>query len=156
MRRLIVIPGLVVLLMLLCVASVSAAPTRTTTAATATYTLTGNVAAGVMNAEPGDPVTFVFTMKNVGTTTGTERFLVIKVIFGATNVRFGCVFQGNEFSPDGQFCQPGLLKPGQSSSAIIQTVVQLNTDDVHVRACVVNSRTGASGPCLTLLVNNPG
>lgn len=154
MHRLIVIPGAVVLLALLCVASVSAAPTTATTAATASYTLTGNVAAGVVHAEVGEPVTFVFTMKNVGTTTGAERDLAITDISGATNVRIGCVVQGNEFNPDGSNCQPGPLNPGQSSSAIIQTTMRLNVANIHVRACLVKTNSGATGPCLTLQVNN--
>ncbi len=160
MRRVVLTLGLVSLMALLGAASASAVPRTATTATmatTATFTLTGNVAAGVRSAEIGDPVTFVFTMKNTGTTTGAERFLVITKVVGATGVHQGCVLpNGFEISPDGSSCEPGPLNPGQSSSAFIQALVAGATSGVTVRACVVNSSTGASGPCLTLSVTNPG
>ena len=153
MHRLVVLCFLISLILLLGAATASAAPTTT---ATATYTLTGSVAAGVTSAEIGDPATFVFTMKNVGTTTGAERFLVITKVTGATDVHQGCIFRGFEFNPDGHNCEPGALKPGQSSSAFVQVVLASATSGVTVRACVVNSSNGASGPCMTLTVANPG
>lgn len=153
MRRLVILCGLVSLILLLGAATASAAPSTT---ATATYTLTGNVAAGVTSAEIGDPATFVFTMKNVGTTTGAERFIVITKLTGATDVHQGCVVGGFEFNPDGRNCEPGALKPGQSSSAFVQVLLSSSTSGATVRACVENSSNGAIGPCMTLSVANPG
>lgn len=158
MRRLVITLGIVSLLALLGAASISAAPRAAATpAATSTYTLTGSVAGGVKSAELDDPVTFVFKMKNVGTTTGVERFLVITKVVGAKNVHQGCVASnGFEFNPDGQNCEPGALKPGQSSSAVVQALVAGATAGVTVQACVEPGGPGApNGPCLTLKVSNP-
>lgn len=158
MRRFALVLGIVSLLTLLGAASIYAAPrTATAPAATSTYTLTGSVAAGVKSAEIDDPLTFVFKMTNKGTTTGVERFLVITKVVGAKGVHQGCVLpNGFEFNPDGQNCEPGALKPGQSSSAFVQTLVAGATSGVSVRACVEPAGPGAtSGPCLTLSVSNP-
>jgi hypothetical protein len=140
-------------------AAVSSATVHTSAGTTtaSSFSLTGYVAGKVRRAGTHDQVTFVFTMKNTGTTVA-EQFLVVTNVTSATIEDLSCVDGdfGTIFDSDGTSCEPGLLAPGQSESTVVAVIVTgSGPRTVSVRACSVNGETGRSGPCKTLSVYAP-
>jgi hypothetical protein len=119
------------------------------------FSLNGSVAGGVTSAESGQPLTFVFTEKNVGTTAQSED-LVLESITNAGVVSVGCVLPGGaQINPDGQDCEPGFLSHGKVASSVINATVTGSTGTVAARLCLTNEGTGVVGPCTTLTVHLP-
>jgi hypothetical protein len=153
MRRLILgFSALAMALLLgsLTLASSSAAPPPAPSITAPAFNLTAHVAGGIKIIPGGEPLTFVFTEKNVGSTSQTED-LDVTTVTKASVVSQICVDpRGAEFHADTPFCEPGFLKPGQSSSTVIDVVVaNVTSGSVSVRVCLENESTGAVGPCLT-------
>jgi hypothetical protein len=117
------------------------------------FALNGSVAGGVRSAEIGQPLTFVFTEKNVGATSQTED-LVLESITNAGVNSVGCVLPGGtQINPDGQDCEPGFLSHGQVASSVINATVSGTSGTVAARLCLSNEGTGVVGPCMTLTVH---
>jgi hypothetical protein len=119
------------------------------------FSLNGSVAGGVKSAEFGQPLTFIFTEKNVGTTAQSED-LVLESISNASVVSVGCVLPGGaQINPDAQDCEPGFLSHGKVASSVINATVSGSTGTVAARLCLSNEGTGVVGPCMTLTVHLP-
>jgi hypothetical protein len=117
------------------------------------FTLTGVVAGGVTSAEFGQPLTFVFSEKNTGTTSQTVD-LVLESLSHATLASIGCVEPGGaEINPDGQDCEPGFLSHTQTASIVLNTTITGTSGNVAARLCLSNEGTGVVGPCETLTVH---
>lgn len=149
--------ALVVLLGLAGAASAPARAATSTGASITRFSISGNIAGGVKIAGVGEPVVFSFRMKNIGTTTPQDTFLVLTKVSGWKNPSLFpiCVDQnGNEYNPsaDGNICEFLPLKPGQSAGLFAQLTDAGTAGGVVVRACV--ERPGFTGPCLTLSVSN--
>lgn len=137
------------------------APTTGTLAASASLpaapvsaiSLTGSVVGGVTDAGAGDPVTFVFTARNTGTTP-ISRDLVLMRLSGATLVSQSCVVPGGFlFTEDGNWCEPGALAPDRKISVIVNAAVSGPVGTTGLaRLCLANEATGRFGPCTTLRV----
>ena len=132
----------------LTLASSSAAPPPSVTAHG--FNLTAHVAGGIKFIGGGEPLTFVFTEKNVGSTSQNED-LDVTTVTNASVVSQICVDpSGGEFNADTPTCEPGFLQPGQSSSTVIDVVVaNVTSGSVSVRVCLQNESTGTVGPSLT-------
>lgn len=117
------------------------------------YSITGNVAGGVKSAEFEQPLTFVFTEKNTGSTAQSVD-LVLESLTHASLASIGCVQpDGAEYNPDGSDCEPGFLNHGQSASAVFNATVTGSSGNVTARVCLSNEDTGTVGPCQTLVVH---
>ena len=117
------------------------------------YSITGSVAGGVTSAEFDQPLTFVFTEKNTGSTAQSVD-LVLESLTHASLASIGCVQPGGaEFNPDGNDCEPGFLNHGQSASAVFNATVTGSSGNVTARVCLSNEGTGTVGPCQTLTVH---
>jgi hypothetical protein len=117
------------------------------------FTITGSVAGGVKAAEFGQPLTFVFSEKNTGSTAQSED-LVLESLTHASLVSIGCVQSGGaEFNPDGNDCEPGFLSHGQSASAVFNATITGTSGNATARVCLSNEGTGTVGPCQTLTVH---
>jgi hypothetical protein len=115
--------------------------------------LSGSVVGRVASAESGQPVTFVFTEQNTGSSPQSID-LVVESLSHASVVSIGCVLaNGNEINPDGSDCEPGSLSHGQTASIVLGTSVTSNSGPLTTRVCVSNEGTGVSGPCKTLTVH---
>lgn len=165
MRRLIIALSILSLVAFVGAAVASAAPQQpqhaqqqsAMTRGAASFTLTGSVAGGLSSTQFGLPVTFVFTETNRGTSAAPVDLHVTKTA-NLTNIAQGCVLpNGSEFTPDGSYCEPGFIKPGQSSRLILQGVAgnPPSPGVTSARVCLVNENTGVTGPCLTVSVKNP-
>jgi hypothetical protein len=119
------------------------------------FALHGSVAGGVTTAETSQPLTFVFTEKNVGTTAKTED-LVLESLSNASVVSIGCVLAGGvQINPDGYYCEPGSVHPNQVASSVVNTMTGSSTGTVAARLCLSNEANGVVGPCQTVTVNIP-
>ncbi|MGA7988542.1 MAG: hypothetical protein WCB51_09115 [Candidatus Dormiibacterota bacterium] len=119
------------------------------------FTMTGSVAGGVKSAEFGQPLTFIYTEKNTGSTAQSED-LVLESLTHASLVSIGCVQGGGaQFNPDGQDCEPGFLSRGRSASAVFNATITGTSGNVTARVCLSNEGTGVVGPCQTLTVHLP-
>jgi hypothetical protein len=117
------------------------------------FTITGSVAGGVTSAEFGQPLTFVYSEKNTGSTAQSED-LVLESLTHASLVSIGCVPPGGaEINPDGNDCEPGFLSHGQSASAVFNATITGTSGTVAARVCLSNEGTGIVGPCQTLTVH---
>jgi len=149
MRRIILALGAsvaVVVSFVMVNAATSAAPPITAHG----FALHGSVAGGVKTSQTSEPLTFVFTEKNVGTT-AQEGDLVLESLSNASVVSIGCTLpDGFEINPDGQDCEPGSVKPGQVAASVVNIMTGSSTGTVAARLCV-----NGVGPCLTVTVNIP-
>ena len=120
------------------------------------FSLSGRITGGVRSVAPGDHITFEFTEKNKGSQTAYEDLVLESV--ASVNVRsISCVLpNGSVFNPDGNFCEPGGVRPGQASSMVVNAVVTNGGPKVTARVCLDNESTGKVGPCLTVSVKNVG
>jgi hypothetical protein len=121
------------------------------------------VAGGVTSAEAGDSLTFVFNARNNGP---GPADLAITLIWAhgidrnMPSSRLTCVLpNGATFEPDGDNCEPGVIRPGQRPSSLVFTGVATGTD-IDVKACVTNLTITAVDPvrtnnCRILRVNLP-
>ncbi len=154
MRRTILALGAgaaIVVSFLMVSAATSAAPPITAHG----FALHGSVAGGVTSSQTSEPLTFVFTEKNVGTSAQIED-LVLESLSHASVVSIGCTLtSGFEINPDGNFCEPGTVKPGQVAASVINTMTGSSTGTVAARLCLSNESTGVVGPCQTVTVNIP-
>jgi hypothetical protein len=132
-------------------AATSAAPVITAHG----FALNGSIAGGVKSAESGQPLTFVFTEKNVGTTAQSED-LVVESLTNASLVSIGCVLPGGaEINPDGQNCEPGFIGHGKVAASVVSATVTGSSGSATARVCLDNEGSGVVGPCLTLTVHLP-
>jgi hypothetical protein len=154
MRRIILALGAsvaVVVSFVMVNAATSAAPPITAHG----FALNGSVAGGVTSAQSGQPLTFVFTEKNVGTTAQTED-LILESLSNASIVSIGCKVPGGaQINPDGQDCEPGFVHPNQVAASVINATITASTGTVAARLCLSNEGTGVVGPCQTLTVSVP-
>ena len=131
--------------------SASAAPSP---AAGPTFVLTGAAVGGVKTIQTGQTLTFVFKETNKGSVSALED-LALKGVTNA-NVTGGplCVLpNGFAINPDGFFCEPGQVSPGQSASSVITTNVTGGSGaSVSARLCLDNENTGVVGPCKKVTV----
>jgi hypothetical protein len=129
----------------------SAAPSP---AAGPTFVLTGQAVGGVKMIQTGQTLTFVFKETNTGSVSAPED-LVLESVTNA-NVTGGplCVLpNGFAINPDGFFCEPGQVSPGQSASSVITTNVTGGSGaSVSARLCLDNENTGVVGPCKKVTV----
>jgi hypothetical protein len=117
------------------------------------FTVTGSVAGGIKSAEFGQPLTFVFSEKNTGSTAESED-LVLESLTHASLVSIGCVQpNGAEFNADGNDCEPGFLSHGKGASAVYNANITGTSGNVTARLCLSNEGTGVVGPCETLTVH---
>jgi len=141
-------------LVLATVTGASAAPSRATApAAGPTFALRGTAVGGIKTIQTDQTLTFLFTETNKGPGSAPEDLVLTKV----TNVTVGaltCVLpNGFAINPDGFFCEPGFLSPGQSASSVITTTVTGGSGSVaSARLCLDNENTGVMGPCKTVSV----
>ncbi len=120
------------------------------------FSLTGHVVGGVKTVAPGDHITFKFTEKNKRSQAAFED-LDLTSLTSATVRSISSVLPGGSvINPDGNFCEPGGVKPGQSSSMVINAVVTNGGPKVTARVCLDNESTGKVGPCLTVSATNVG
>lgn len=153
MRRAVLVLSLVSMVALLGAAAPSAAHSAT---AGLSFTLTGSVPGGLVTTQGFMPVTFIFTETNRGSVAAIEDINLTKVT-GGTQVGYGCVgSNGFEIGADGGLCELGVVKPGQTSHAILQVTTNSGSTRVTARACLFNESTGAVGPCVTTSVASAG
>lgn len=154
MRRIILALGasvVVVVSFVMVNAATSAAPPITAHG----FALQGSVAGGITSSQTSEPLTFVFTEKNVGTIAQSED-LVLESLSNASIVSIGCKVPGGfEINPDGQDCEPGFVHPNQVAASVINATVTASTGTVSARLCLSNEGTGVVGPCQTLSVTVP-
>jgi hypothetical protein len=122
--------------------------------ATVSFSLSGSVAGKVKTASTPDQVTFVFTEKNTGTTSTPEDLVLQLPPSNGSVENQSCVLpNGSIINPDGNFCEPGFVAPGQSASAVVSlTVTGTGLRTVSTKVCLQNETSGAIGPCKTLSV----
>lgn len=130
-----------------------AAPLVVSAAGTANVSITGTVSGGVKVAQTGDRLTFTFTERNNAAPAKAIDLDLVSVSHAALR-SLSCVLpNGSTFNPDGNLCEPGFLKAGQSASSVATVkVTGASGSTVSVKTCVSNERTGAVGPCKTLSV----
>jgi len=143
-------------LVLASVTSASAAPSRAAAASTTglAFVVRGTAVGGIKTIQTGQTLTFLFRETNKGTVSAPED-LVLKRVTNATVVGLTCVLpNGFAINPDGSFCEPGEVSPGQSASSVITTNVTGGSGStVSARLCLDNENTGVIGPCRTVSVN---
>ena len=134
------------------VTGASAAPSGATAAAPA-FALHGTAVGGIKVIQTGQTLTFLFRETNKGPGSAPED-LALKKVTNATVVALTCVLpNGFAINPDGSFCEPGILSPGQSASSVITTNVTGGSGSVvSARLCLDNENTGVVGPCKTVSV----
>jgi hypothetical protein len=116
------------------------------------FTLTGSVAGGVREAQGDQPLSFVFSEKNTGSTSQSED-LVLESHTHASLVGIGCILpNGFQINPDGASCEPGFIAHGQTASAVFDTTTASSGSSVTARVCLSNEGSGVVGPCETLTV----
>lgn len=121
-------------------------------AATVTFSVRGSVAGMVANDANLNPLTYVFTEKNTGSTSAPED-LVLESITNGRSVSLGCVLpDGTVINPDGSGCEPGFVRPGQSSSSVLDLKVTGSTGFVAAKTCLFDEASDRTGPCMTLSV----
>ena len=129
----------------------SAAPSQ---AAGPRFVLKGSAVGGINTIQTDQTLTFLFTETNNGSTSAPED-LVLTSLTNA-NVTGGptCVLpDGSAINPDGFFCEPGEVSPGQSASSVITTnVTGVSGESVSARLCLDNENTGLMAPCKTVSV----
>ena len=123
-----------------------------TVSANVAFSISGSVVGGVTHASVGDQVTFVFKEQNTGTSSA-ERFMVLQPLTNATLQDLSCVVQGGLFNPDGNNCEPGSLRSGQTAFAIV-TVTLTGGPSASAKECLQNPANAALGPCKTLSVTS--
>jgi hypothetical protein len=141
-------------LLLTTVTSASAAPSgATASTAGPTFSLRGTAVGGIKTIQTGQTLTFLFTETNKGPGSAPED-LVLTTVTNTTVVGLTCVLSnGFAINPDGFFCEPGILSPGQSASSVITTNVTGGSGGVvSARLCLDNENTGVTGPCKTVSV----
>lgn len=121
------------------------------------------VAGGVTTATAGDSLTFVFNARNNGPGPGDLAITLIwahNVDRTAPTSSLTCVLpNGATFEPDGDNCEPGIIRPGQHPTSMVLTGVATGRD-IDVKACVTNLSADAVDPvssnnCRTLRVDLP-
>jgi hypothetical protein len=116
------------------------------------FTLTGSVAGGVKKAQNDQPLSFVFSEKNTGSTSQSED-LVLESLTHASLQSVGCVLpNGFQINPDGPGCEPGFLTHSQVASVVFNATITGTSGSVAARVCLNNEGTGVVGPCQTLTV----
>jgi len=115
--------------------------------------LHGTAVGGIKVIQTGQTLTFLFKETNKGPGSAPED-LALKKVTNATVVALTCVLpNGFAINPDGSFCEPGILSPGQSASSVITTNVTGGSGSVvSARLCLDNENTGVVGPCKTVSV----
>lgn len=153
LMRTLIIAGVVGIPLVASTPATLAASTPLPAATVSAISLTGSVVGGVTHAGAGDPVTFLFTARNTGTTP-ISRDLVIMGLSGATLVNRSCVVPGGFlFTEDGYWCEPGALAQGRKISVIVNAAVSgLAGTTASARLCLADETTGRFGPCTTLSV----
>jgi hypothetical protein len=139
-------------LVLATVTGASAAPSGATSATTGpTFSLRGTAVGGIKIIQTDLTLTFLFRETNKGPGSAPEDLVLTKVT-NATVIGLTCVLpNGFAINPDGFFCEPGFLSPGQSSSSVITTNVTGGSGSVaSARLCLDNENTGVMGPCKTV------
>jgi hypothetical protein len=130
----------------------ASATTSRAAATTAAFALRGSIAGSIKTVQPDQTLTFVFTEINQTTMSEPEDLVITKV----TNVKIvgnpPCVLPGGvAIHSDGNFCEPGFVKPGQPASVVITTqVTGVSGAAASARVCLNNQNTGAVGPCRTV------
>ena len=119
------------------------------------FALAGSIAGGITSIQAGQTLVFVFTETNRSNAGAVEDLHLTHVaneniIGGTTCVPPG----GHAINPDGpNYCEPGLVKPGQHASFVIATTVTgASGATATARVCLSNESTGAIGPCKTASV----
>lgn len=129
----------------------TSALSSSTVSANQAFSVSGSVAGGARTANVGDQVTFVFTEKNVGTRAAPESLILESHTLSRIE-RLSCVLpNGAVFNSDGSECEPGFMRPGQSSSAVVSVNIT-GAPNVALRVCLVSDNTGNVGPCQTTSV----
>jgi hypothetical protein len=134
-------------LVLATVTGASAAPSGATSATTGpTFSLRGTAVGGIKIIQTDQTLTFLFRETNKGPGSAPEDLVLTKVT-NATVIGLTCVLpNGFAINPDGFFCEPGFLSPGQSSSSVITTNVTGGSGSVaSARLCLDNENTGCHG-----------
>jgi hypothetical protein len=151
-RRLVAILGAALVAGLLIVAETgaSAAPSQ---AAGPAFALKGSAVGGIKIIQTGQTLTFLFTETNNGSASAPED-LVLTNLTNANVTGLTCVLpNGFAINPDGFWCEPGEVSPGQSASSVITTnVTGLSGESVSARLCLDNENTGLMAPCKTVSV----
>jgi hypothetical protein len=117
------------------------------------------VAGGITSATAGDTLTFVFNARNNGPGPADLAITLIWAHY-VERTDLTCVLpNGATFEPDGDNCEPGIIRPGQHPSSMVLTGVATGRD-IDVKACVTNLSATAVDPvrsnnCRTLRVDLP-
>ena len=118
--------------------------------------ITGSVVAGVTSVQPGQVLTFDFTIKN-------HRSASVDVDFDftwahANEVGITCplVSSGADINPDSPFCEPGALARGGTTQAAIVVRAPNSAGTVVVKACADDEDNGATPPCSSVSVPDVG
>ncbi len=154
LRRFAPILGSVLVAGPLIVVLTSAAQAPVQPAAATSFVLHGSAVGGVKLIQTGQVLTFDFKETNTGSTAAPED-LVLKKVTGATvtGVALCVLANGSGINPDGSFCEPGFVAPGQSVSFVITTTVTGSSGQAaSARVCLENEATGTVGPCRTVPV----
>ena len=124
--------------------------TSASAATTPAFTLKSSISGGITTVQTGQTLTFVFTETNQSTH-AASRDIVITKVTKASVTALTCVDpSGFAFNPDGYFCEPGLLQPGQQVSSVLTTTVTGASGAVaSARACLFNEKTGVYTQCRT-------
>jgi hypothetical protein len=130
---------------------VSAAPSQ---AAGPMFVLKGSAVGGIKTIQTGQTLTFLFTETNNGSASAPEDLALIKLTNADVTGGPTCVLPNRSaINPDGFFCEPGEVSPGQSASSVITTnVTGVSGESVSARLCLDNENTGLMAPCKTVSV----
>jgi len=117
------------------------------------FVLKGSAVGGINTIQTGQTLTFLFTETNNGSASAPED-LVLTSLTNANVTGLTCVLpDGSAINPDGFFCEPGEVSPGQSASSVITTnVTGVSGESVSARLCLDNENTGLMAPCKTVSV----
>jgi len=133
-------------------AAVAVSAAGPATPATVSFSLSASAAGLVKSDLNQDPLTFVFTEKNTGSTAASED-LVLESLTNGSIVSVVCVLpNGAMFNPDGVDCEPGQLHTGQTSSSIINADVTGSSGSISAKVCLLNEGTGKTGACKTVSI----
>lgn len=123
-------------------------------AAGLTFVVTGVAVGGVKTVQTSQTLTFAFKETNKGSVSAPED-LALQSVTNASVVGGPLCVLPNGFAifPDGTFCEPGQVAPGQSASSVITTNVTGGSGaSVSARLCLDNENTGVVGPCKKVTV----
>jgi hypothetical protein len=100
------------------------------------------VAGAARSAELGESLTFVFSARDNGPGPA-DLAIDLRTIRGIDRdgvaTRLSCVLpNGFVIEPDGDFCEPGPLRPGQRAASLVFTGDVTGLSDIVVRACATN------------------